>query len=520
MPTVAVIGGGPAGATAAALLAKRRFTVCVFESSHFPRPHIGESLLPATIEALEFSGAAAKVREAAFTVKNGATMAWGVDHALWTWYFRETNTSQPHAYQVNRDEFDELLLRHAAACGAEICEGAEVRHVIFEDGIAQGIEVNNQFHAFDYVIDASGQSSLIAQQRNTKIWDQDFRNLAIYQYFEGGTHLDGDATGNILVESVEDGWLWKIPLKHNISSVGLVADRERALAAIRLTSVETWFTTVIKSSEHTSKLLLGANAISDCTATRDWSYASSQFTGSRHSLIGDAACFIDPLFSTGVHLAIYSATLCAALVATTFSDSNLEMLARESFERQYRRQYEHFRELARLFYGANRAVDSYFWEARRITGATAYSPRAAFVRAVSGQTALGYERTTLSHGVLPTAFTLALEHLEGDREARRTALGELTTCDFALGKNIEVVETALFAGTVYEHGQVIRRENLDDIPVSPFVADIIALVNIETMSHMRLNAALAAKGWSKEVIQTSLTPTLQLLFVEGVINTT
>ena len=518
MDGIAVIGGGPAGSTIAALLAQRGFEVKLFEAARFPRPHIGESLLPATIEALELSGAADKVRAAGFTIKNGATMAWGVNHELWSWYFRETNKAQPHSYQVNRDEFDQILLQHAAECGVRVHENTRAESVRFKGPNAVGITIDGELTESSYVIDATGQHALIADQQEAKTWDDNFRNLAAYRYYRGGTHMSEDAAGNILVESVADGWLWKIPLKDQVSSVGVVADRDSAMESIRTQSLDAWFDEVLESSVYTSSFLEHATALGACTATRDWSYVANHFTGPRHCLIGDAACFIDPLFSTGVHLAIYSATIGAALVTTTFRKPELATAAAEAFERQYRQHYGHFRELAHLFYGSNRSVDSYFWRTRQITGEEQYSPRAAFVRAVSGQASRGYERTTLTHGALPSNFLAAIEDLETDRRNRESSLGDLSdTTLFTIATDLNVEEVALFAGDEFELGMVVRRDGLDDIPISPFVAEVIALVTANPSTTQQLAASLASRDWGSETIRTSLSPTLQLLYVEGII---
>ena len=518
MDGIAVIGGGPAGSTIAALLARRGFSVRLYEVERFPRPHIGESLLPATIEALELSGAAEKVRSAGFTVKNGATMAWGADHKLWTWYFRETNKTQPHSYQVNRDEFDQILLQHARESGVHVHEDTKVQRVHFDGDEAIGVEIDGNFHAASYVIDATGQQSLIANQQNAKSWDDDFRNLAVYRYYQGGSHLRGDASGNILVESVKEGWLWKIPLKNQISSVGVVADRDLAMNSIRELTLESWFEDVLASSNYSSSFLTDADPISPCAATRDWSYQANEFTGPRHCLIGDSACFIDPLFSTGVHLAIYSATIGAALVATTLNTPNLAQLAAEAFERQYRQHYGHFRELAKLFYGSNRSVDSYFWQTRQITGEDQYSPRAAFVRAVSGQASTGYERTTLFHGVLPDSFTSAISDIENSRQQRQSALQQLTESTvLAVSGSVSIEDVALFGGDIFEPGLVVRRIGLDDIPVSPFVADVLNLIQSNATTASAIASALTHRGWSSQVIRASLKPTIELLCVEGII---
>ena len=448
-------------------------------------------------------------------------MAWGVDHELWTWYFKETNKAQPHAYQVNRDEFDQILLNHAASCGVNVHENTKVDRVHFENEHALGVEIDGKIHSAKFVVDATGQQSLIANQQKNKIWDDEFRNLAAYRYYAGGTHLPHDAAGNILVESTIDGWLWKIPLKGGISSVGIVADRDQATEAIRANTVEQWFNDVVSNSAYTAKFLTNATSIGPVTATRDWSYRAQSFTGPKHCLVGDAACFIDPLFSTGVHLAIYSATIGAAFVTTALENPALAAQAAEAFERQYREHYSHFRELARLFYGSNRSIDSYFWQARQITGEARYSPRDAFVRAVSGQTARGYERTTLSHGALPSSFLSAMEDIETERKSRRESLYLANVADqFMVSSDVELVNTALFTGERFEESTVIRRDGMNDLSISPFVIAVVSQLARAPSSMPDLARRLLTSGWPQTTLNVAFQATIELLYVEGIIENT
>ena len=189
-------------------------------------------------------------------------------------------------------------------------------------------------------------------------------------------------------------------------------------------------------------------------------------TGPGYVLLGDAACFVDPLFSTGVHLAISAAHIGAAYVVSALDDPNFAAEAADAFERLYRTQYEHFHELARLFYAGNRSVDSYFWETRRITGASA-APREAFVRAVSGQAAAGYERSVLSRGVLPSAFSDIAAAVKPIDVA--TDVANLTP---ALAPGLELVQTAVLGDGRFERGYAVRGERRVDLPVSPLVAQL------------------------------------------------
>ena len=222
-----MIGGGPAGSTAATLVARAGFRVRLFERENFPRPHIGESLLPATLAVLDGIGVLGAVEAAGFTRKLGATMCWGRDREPWTWYFRETNKRFPHAYQVWRPRFDQILLDHSRKSGVDVLEGTAVKRVLFDGDQATGVLLDGGERASArMVVDATGQSSLLGRQLGLKRWDPAFRNLAVYRYFRDCDHLPEPDDGNIFIESYAHGWMWKIPLPDGISSIGAVVDRD------------------------------------------------------------------------------------------------------------------------------------------------------------------------------------------------------------------------------------------------------------------------------------------------------
>ena len=469
-PDAIVIGGGPAGSTAATLLARAGLAVRLFERERFPRSHVGESLLPATLAVLDDIGVLDAVAAEGFTRKWGATMSWGRDAEPWSWYFRETNRRFPHAYQVGRPRFDQILLDHSRSTGAEIVEGVGVKRVVFDGDRATGVLLDTGRRAnAAMVVDASGQASLISRQRRLKRWDPLFRNLAVYGYFRDCAHLDPPDDGNIFIEAYRNGWLWKIPLAGGLSSIGAVVDRDVGSKAIRASGLRDFLYDQIAAAPRIAALVGASRADMPPTAVRDWSYSATGMTGPGWVLIGDAACFVDPLFSTGVHLAVSAAYIGAAYVLSALADSGIADAAAESFERLYRTQYEHFHELARLFYASNRSVDSYFWEARRITG-DQRPPREAFVRAVSGQAAVGYEQSVLSHGELPAELAKALSAkpapVQGD-------VGDLRP---TLATGLNLVAAAVLGDGRFERGQVIRGGNRTDIPVSPLVAHLVLAV--------------------------------------------
>ena len=410
---VVVIGGGPGGSTAAALLARHGFDVVLLERERFPREHVGESLLPASMPILEDLGVLGQVENAGFPKKWGATMLWGSDPELWSWYFRETNRTWPHAYQVWRPTFDKILLDNARACGVRVREECAVTGPVREGDRVTGVTYRapdgstTSIHA-DWVIDASGQSAILGRAMDLRQWDDYFRNMAVYAYFRGSNLLPEPDESNIFIESYKHGWTWNIPLADDIASVGIVVDTELGQRGVSKRGVEDYYAQQIRSAERTASMLSDARMISAPKVIKDWSYTSDRMIGDGWILVGDAACFIDPLFSSGVHLAMMSAVMAAAYIRAVSADPSMRQPAARLYQQLYRKEYGHFRELARLFYASNRTVESYFWEARRIIGDDDRESRRSFIRAVAGQAPRGYERAVLDRGHLPPDLTDAI----------------------------------------------------------------------------------------------------------------
>ena len=512
---VAIIGGGPAGSTAATLLADAGLRTVLFERERFPRAHVGESLLPATLAILEETGVLPAVAAEGFVKKPGATMSWGRDREPWSWNFRETNRRFPHAYQVWRARFDQILLDHSRARGADVYEGVAVKQVRFEGDRAVGVTLDDGAEVrARMVVDASGQSSLIARAQGWKQWDAFFRNLAVYGYFRDCPHLAPPDEGNIFIESVEDGWLWKIPLAGGWSSIGAVVDREVGAKAIRAAGSRAFLNRQITAAPRIGALVGGREMAGEPAVVRDWSYASAKLAGPGYVLIGDAACFVDPLFSTGVHLAVSAAHIGAAYVVSALVDPPIAEDAATAFERAYRTQYEHFHELACLFYAGNRSVDSYFWQARRITGEQR-PPREAFVRAVSGQSAAGYERAVLAHGVLPAETAAALS-----ASAPRRVAGDIGATPLELAPRTRLERTAVLGDGRFEMGYAVRAEQRVDLPVSPLVAHLVSGVErcngVATVAELAQDIA-QAHGVETERVLGPLVDAARLLLADGVL---
>jgi hypothetical protein len=333
------------------------------------------------------------------------------------------------------------------------------------------------------VIDASGQQALVANALGLREWDEFFRNLAVYGYFRDADRLPVPDENNILVEAHADGWCWTIPLHDGRSSVGVVVDSERARERIEAGELRGFLDEYVAQAPRTAALVAGATLEGEPRAIRDWSYVASSLIGDGYVLAGDAACFIDPLFSSGVHLAMNAGVLAAAYVSTLMADEQLAVESRPVYERLYRQQYDHFRELAKLFYSSNRTADSYFWEARRLDPESADLPaRAAFVNAVAGQPAAGYERVVLDRGEAPEAFVAAIRSTEMERAARQAAAEEsrptVAGAVPRVTEGVELVIEPVLEDGVFVRSHVVRSpDRPSGVPISPVVAAALALAD-------------------------------------------
>ncbi len=525
---VIVVGGGPAGATSATLIARHGHSVLLLERERFPREHIGESLLPASLPILEELGVAGAVEEAGFLRKYGATMVWGSSSEPWSWYFRETSERYPHAYQVVRATFDQILLDNAAHSGVDVRQQHQVMGIQREGERVSGVHYrgpDRQEHRAQaqIVIDASGQGALIAGALGLRRYDDFFRNLAVYGYFRGARRLPAPDQHNILVEAHPDGWCWTIPLHDGRASVGVVVDSDRARERLSSGDLTSFLTEHLARAPRTGALLTEASLEGEPRAVRDWSYVASSLIGDGYLLAGDAACFVDPLFSSGVHLALNAGVLAAAYTTTLLRDPLLAAEARPVYERLYLQQYEHFRALAKLFYSSNRTAESYFWEARRLSPEAADLPaREAFVTAVAGQPARGYERVVLDRGEAPPAFVAAVRDTEREREMRRDRVsgqsdrtGEATP---ALAGGVEVVVEPILEDGSFVRSHVIRSpERPSGVPVSPLVAAAVRLAD----GNRRVSDIADELAGRVAVPATRLLPVLteafEILYIDSIV---
>ena len=458
----------------------------LLERERFPREHVGESLLPASMPILQDLGVLKQVESAGFPKKYGATMLWGSDPEPWSWYFKETNRTWPHAYQVWRPTFDNILLDNARANRVQVREECAVTAPILEGDRVTGVTYRTQdgsttsIHA-DWTIDASGQSAVLGRSLQLRQWDPYFRNMAVYAYFQGASRLhDPDPTNNIFIESYQHGWTWNIPLANDTASVGIVVDSELGQRGISEHGVHDYYTRQLRAAPRTARMVADAQITTPARVIKDWSYTSDRMIGDGWILVGDAACFIDPLFSSGVHLAMMSAVMAAAYIQAARNDPTMRQPAARLYQQLYRKEYGHFRELARLFYSSNRTVDSYFWEARRIIGDDDQESRRSFIRAVAGQAPRGYERAVLDKGRLPTDLTDAIQKIESGRLHRAANFDpdrlHDTVPKLAPGARLERGLT--FAEDQFQWSPLlITLDRPEGAPVSQLVAALIAAID-------------------------------------------
>ncbi|PKB66002.1 MAG: hypothetical protein BZY81_08450 [SAR202 cluster bacterium Io17-Chloro-G4] len=534
---VVVIGGGPGGSTAATMLARQGLRALLLERDHFPREHVGESLLPASIPVLEELGALPAIQQAGFLQKWGATMVWGKDPEPWSWYFKETNPKYPHSYQVSRPEFDHILLDNSRQAGVEVREGYRATRVTFEGGRAVGVRCESSTKepleiAAGFVVDASGQGGLLARQLGLRQWDPFFRNLAVYGYFQGAQRLPEPDETNIFIESYPQGWLWTIPLHTGLASVGAVVDSETGQEGIRRLGPRGFLMDQLSQGPATAEMLRKAELSSGPDVVRDWSYVCKKTAGPGYVLVGDAACFVDPLFSSGVHLALMSGVLAAALVTSSLSDPDIEEAAGQVYQELYIQEYNQFRELARLFYSSNLSSDSYFWEARRLTGKdAAFTPRQAFIRTVAGQPPRGYERAVLEHGDAPSEFISSVGQVETDRARRQADLSAFLDPSGAmhhmfysavpsLAPGVTVVRKPVLGEGRFDWGNVIVTPSQPEgTPCSALVAEVASAIDGRTpVRGLMAKLQEDRDPSSAPIIEQTVVSAVQILYVDETIS--
>ncbi len=316
---VAIIGGGPAGAATAALLARKGRSVVLFEKDHHPRFHIGESLLPQSLPLLEKLGVLEQVHEQIGMLKPGAEFCSDTHpNGHQTYYFSTAwDKDWPYAYEVRRSDFDKALFDNAKRAGARAFEGARVTGVEFRHGQSNRLNVafeDGSEAVWDarQVVDASGRDTLLASRHGLKRRNPKHNSAAIYGHFRNVPRREGEDEGNISVYWFEHGWFWLIPLRDGTMSVGAVCWPE--YLKTRDCPPAEFLQRTIALSPSLSERMREAVPEGDVRATGNFTYFSRAAAGDGYLLVGDAYAFLDPVFSSGVHLALTGAFKAAEVV--------------------------------------------------------------------------------------------------------------------------------------------------------------------------------------------------------------
>jgi flavin-dependent dehydrogenase len=354
---IAIIGGGPAGSTSATLLVRRGFRVVLLEKAHHPRFHIGESLLPMNLPVFERLGVADKVR-ALGVYKPGADFEADNERGYNNFEFsRALGASPPHAYQVWRQDFDRMLFEHARDHGAITREGHEVIEVRQSGPRDSRLQVRTDDGAqyelqARYVVDASGRDALLSAHRHLRRKNAQHQSAAIFGHFRGAQPRAGADAGNISIYNFDHGWMWMIPLPNGVMSVGAVC-RPDYLKRRRGRTVEFLLETLQQNPALWHRLEHAELVGNEVRVTGNYSYDSRRMGGPGWILVGDAFAFLDPVFSSGVYLAMSGAEQAAAVVEASLREPASE---RSLLRRLERRQRAGMRRFSFFIYRFNNPV--------------------------------------------------------------------------------------------------------------------------------------------------------------------
>ena len=352
---VAVIGGGPGGCAVSTILAMHGRDVQLFEREPGPRFHIGESLIPMTYWPLKRMGMLERLERSKFPRKYSVQFVSPEGRESKPFFFFETN---PHesaiTWQVWRSHFDRLLLDNAAEKGVKVFKRARVLEVLFEGEKAVGVKVKVRDQdpvevRANVVVDASGQSSMLANRFGNREQNPYLRNGAVWSYFKGAKKTEGIEGGATLVVSVgKRGWFWFIPLPGDVTSVGAIASMDYLMG--RGLSNEEIFNIELADCPHMQDRLKDAKRVKPFYATKDYSYISQMGSGDGFVMVGDAFGFIDPMYSTGLLLALKSGEFAADAIHEGLARNDVSAAQLGGWQEKHRAAISTFMRMVYAFY--------------------------------------------------------------------------------------------------------------------------------------------------------------------------
>ena len=355
---VIVMGGGPAGSSVASILAREGRKVALFEKEQFPRHHIGESLMTDTFWTFQRMGLLEKLKQSPFVRKYSVQFANPAGKESRPFYFFEANHHESAVtWQVTRAVFDQMLIEHAAEQGATVHQKTQVKQALFEEGSAAGVEAlmpDGSLQRFNakVIVDATGQTAMLSNKFRWRMRDPKLKKAVLYSYFKGASRepdLNGGATLVLRTQPGSNGWFWYIPLENDITSVGIVADPEYLVKG-RGQDLAKIFHEEVEKCEPCRRRVEGAERVDKIYSILDYSYRSKQNAGNGFILIGDAYGFLDPIYSSGVLLALKMAELAADAIHDAFKHDDFSGERLGQFQSKLDNGIESMRKLVYAFY--------------------------------------------------------------------------------------------------------------------------------------------------------------------------
>lgn len=354
---VIIVGGGPAGSALGCYLSKAGIKNIILEAANHPRPHVGESLVTSTTRVFDEIGFLETMEREGFVRKYGAS--WhppkkGGSMSIRFAEFPQPGVNQDYTYHVDRSRFDLLLLKHAEALGSQVYQGVRAKEVLFDGDRAIGVKVDIAGQTIDLrsrlVVDATGRNTLLGRQLRWKKGDEHFNQFAVHAWYEDVDRGPVESRDEIHIHflPVERGWVWQIPITDEVTSIGAVAEHRVFKGAKK--DHAGWFDELVRSAPDVEHAMRDARRINDFKVEADYSYCMESFCGDGFLLIGDAARFVDPIFSSGVSVALSSAKFASERIVYAVENDDFSKAALKPYEERLRRGTSVWYEFITLYY--------------------------------------------------------------------------------------------------------------------------------------------------------------------------